>query len=490
MSGPVPPGPGSSYPYSFARSATAAELRARFGSLEPGGEAGAEACVAGRLRSLRLHGKVAFADLHDASGHIQLFAQKDVLGVERFDAFTELNVGDVVGARGAVAMTRRGELSLKVAAFELLAPCRRSMPEKWRGLTDVETRYRHRYLDLLVNPEARSVVQARALVNATIRSFMAERGFLEVETPLLHTVAGGAVARPFRTHLNALDLDLFLRIAPELYLKRLLIGGFERVYELNRSFRNEGTSTTHNPEFTMLEAYEAYVDYHQTMDLVESLVLAVARALSEGGGADTPVLESPFRRATMFEAIAEHTGRDLETPWRAQRWDEVRTEAAAAGVDIGPDAAPGIVVAELYETAVERSLAEPTFIMGFPKDVSPLAKDHRDIPGFTEHADLVISGVEVAPVYSELNDPDEQRRRFASQAAARAAGDYEVTLPDEDFLEALAYGMPPVGGFGLGIDRLLMLLTGAPSIREVILWPVLRPEAPCREPAPPKPRDG
>ena len=458
------------YPYRYERTATAGELHGRFGDLEPGSESGESASVAGRIMTVRSHGKVAFADLLDGSGRVQLFAQHAVLGDDGLETFTSLNVGDIVGAEGEVVMTKRGELSVKVTGTSLLAKCLRPMPDKWHETSDVEFRYRQRYLDLLSNPIARNVLAARARVNATIRGFLDERGFIEVETPILQPIAGGAVARPFTTHHNALDIDLYLRIAPELYLKRLLIGGAEKVYELNRSFRNEGVSTRHNPEYTMLEAYEAYADYDDTMALVESLTLAVADALHPDHGWTTP-----FRRLTMFEAITEATDRDLAPLWEKKDWVAIRKHATELGI-VEPDKTPpGRVVFAIYETRVEKELIEPTFVVGVPKDVSPLAKDHRSIEGFTEHADLVIGGIEIAPIYSELNDPDEQRRRFEQQAAARAAGDEEATLADEDFLEALSYGMPPAGGFGLGVDRLMMVLLDLPSIREVILFPTLRP---------------
>ncbi|HEV2756991.1 MAG TPA: amino acid--tRNA ligase-related protein, partial [Actinomycetota bacterium] len=309
--------------------------------------------------------------------------------------------------------------------------------------------------------------------------FLEDRGFIEVETPLLQPIAGGAVARPFITHHNALDIDLYLRIAPELYLKRLLIGGLERVYELNRSFRNEGVSTRHNPEFTMLEAYEAYVDYDHTMTLVEALVRAIAEAVCGGLEIETPGgtldLAAPFARKTMFEVIEERTGTSLLDAWAGGDAETIATFARDSGVSVRDGWAPGKVVSEIFEELVEKTLFEPTFVVGYPKEVSPLAKDHRSIPGFTEQADLILGGVEIAPIYSELNDPDEQRRRFQQQATARAAGDEEGMVPDEDFLEALAYGMPPAGGFGLGLDRLLTLLLNAGSIREVIMFPTLKP---------------
>jgi lysyl-tRNA synthetase class 2 len=462
---------GYPYPYRFDRTSAIGPIRERFGSLDAGSDSGEQVKIAGRVMTVRGHGKVGFADLTDPSGRIQLFAQLDVLGAEGMESFSRIGVGDIVGVEGEVAMTRRGELSVKVSSVTLLAPCTRSLPEKWHGMSDVEVRYRQRYLDMISSEVPGRVLVARARANRAIRGFFDERGFLEVETPLLQPIAGGAVARPFVTHHNALDIDLYLRVAPELYLKRLLIGGAEKVYELNRSFRNEGVSTRHNPEFTMLEAYEAYVDYEDTMALVEGLVLAVATAV------DTEVeVTGPFRRMTMFEAIQEATERDLQTPWLADDHDAIRKHAEELGVRTEPAWSAGKVLFEIYEMRVEKELAEPTFIVGMPKDVSPLAKDHRSIPGFTEHADLVIGGVEIAPIYSELNDPVEQRRRFEQQAAARAQGDDEAQVADEDFLEALEYGMPPAGGFGLGIDRLLMFLLDLPSIREVIMFPTLKPE--------------
>ena len=469
------------YPYRYERDSMIADLRSRFEGLEPGTETGTQASVAGRVMTIRSHGKVAFADLMDGSGRFQLFAQHAVLGDEGLAAFSALGVGDIVGAAGEVVMTRRGELSLKVAETTLLAECLRPMPDNWHGMTDVESRYRQRYLDLLLNEGARDAVVARSKANAAIRGFFDERGFLEVETPLLQPLAGGAVARPFVTHHNALDMELYLRVAPELYLKRLLIGGLERVYELNRSFRNEGVSTRHNPEFTMLEAYEAFVDYDDTMALVEDLVRTIARSVNGGLtiqiGDQEVDLGQPFARVTMFEAIEHATGQDIASAWQQGDLESLKSIAARLNVRVDPAWGPGKVVAEIFEETAEKTLVAPTFVVGFPKEVSPLAKDHRTIRDFTEQSDLILGGVEIAPIYSELNDPAEQRRRFEQQAAARAAGDEEATVRDEDFLEALAYAMPPAGGFGLGVDRLLMLLVGVDSIREVVLFPTLRPAA-------------
>jgi lysyl-tRNA synthetase class 2 len=469
-----------SYPYRFERTGTASELRERFDELEPGGETGTSTRVAGRLMTIRRQGKLAFADLQDASGRVQLFAQLGVLSEDEMEKFASLKVGDIVGASGEVIKTRRGELSVRVDEVTLLAECSRPMPEKWHGITDVESRYRQRYLDLLFNEDSRRAVEARSAANATIRAFFEARGFLEVETPLLQPIPGGAVARPFVTHHNALDIDLYLRIAPELYLKRLLIGGLERVYELNRSFRNEGISTRHNPEFTMLEAYEAYVDWHDTMDLVEELVRAIATSVSslKFSYEDVQIdLGQPFRRISMFEAIQEATGHDLRAAWDEGDADSLRSFAGELKIDLHPSWGPGKVLVDIFEAAAEHRLIQPTFVTGFPKEVSPLAKDHRTIRDFTEQADLIVGAVELAPIYSELNDPEEQRRRFEQQAAARAAGDEEAALPDEEFLEALSFGMPPAGGFGLGIDRLLALLLEQKSLRDVIVFPTLRPQA-------------
>jgi lysyl-tRNA synthetase class 2 len=467
------------FPYSYDRTHQIGELRGLYGDLEPGAETGQTARVAGRVRSVRGHGKAAFADLQDETGRVQLFARENVIGDEGMSRFKHIKVGDIVGAEGTVLMTRKGELSIGVTSVVVLAPCQRPMPEKWHGMTDVEARHRQRYLDLIVNPEARVAVYARARGNAAIRTFMEERGFLEVETPLLHPVAGGAVARPFVTHHNALDIDLYLRIAPELYLKRLLIGGFQRVYEVNRSFRNEGVGSKYNPEFTMLEAYEAYVDYHHTMTLVEDLVRVfvevTAGSLEVESWGHKIDFAAPFERITMFEAIRRAGGPDLEEAWRSENEDALRAAAPGCGVQVDPSWGPGKLLLEIFEARGEKDLIQPTYVAGFPKEVSPLAKDHRDIPGFTEHADLVVNGTEIAPVYSELNDPAEQKRRFEQQARARAAGDEEATVPDEDFLEALAYGMPPAGGFGLGVDRLLTIALGLRSLREVILFPTLKP---------------
>jgi lysyl-tRNA synthetase class 2 len=477
----------TAYPYRFERTARVAELRERHDELEAGGQTNDYVRVAGRVMSARTQGRAAFADLQDSTGRIQLFARQNILGDEEMRVFKDLGVGDIVGAEGEVIKTRRGELSINLKRVTLLAPSLRAMPDQWHGMTNVESRYRQRYLDLLLNPQVRRVIDARAEANSATRRFLDERGFVEVETPLLQPVASGAIARPFITHHKALDIDLYLRVAPELYLKRLLVGGLERVYELNRSFRNEGVSAQHNTEFVMLEAYEAYVDYEDTMSLVEELVRAIAEAVNNtlevellGGG--TLDLGKPFARRTMFDVIEEHAGRDLEGAWRARDSGALIAVAEDLGVHVRPAWPPGKTLLEIFEATTERQLIDPTFVTGFPKDVSPLTKDHRSIPGFTEHADLILCGIEIAPVYSELNDPEEQRRRFEQQAAERSHGDDEAMVADEDFLEALAYGMPPAGGFGLGMERLLMILLALPSMREVIVFPTLKPEHGGSEP--------
>jgi lysyl-tRNA synthetase class 2 len=463
------------YPVKYDRTATAAELHEKYDGLDAGADAGARAAVAGRLMLKRGHGKLAFGVLRDGSGEIQLMLQLDVLGDAGMAAFEDLDLGDWIGAEGDVVKTKRGELSVRAASLTLLAKDLAPLPEKWHGLKDVELRFRQRYLDLLMNEDARRVAVLRARAVQAVREFMIGRGFMEVETPMLQVQPGGALAKPFVTHMNALDIDLYLRIAPELYLKRLIIGGLEKVFEINRNFRNEGLSPKYNPEFTMLEAYEAFGDYFTMMDLMESLISTVAtqvlgttdhtyqgRAMPLGG---------PFRRARLIDLASESIGEalDLDMPV-----DKARTIAEAHDVPVDPAWGVGKIVVEIYEKHVEGNLFEPTFVMDFPRETSPLARAHRDDPRFTEHFDLVIAGMEIGPAYSELNDPVDQRARFEAQARARAAGDEEAMTVDEDFLRALSYGMPPTGGLGFGIDRFAMILADVPSIREVILLPLMR----------------
>ena len=452
------------------------KLHADNESLVAGEGSGHRAAVAGRLTARRQHGKATFADLQDSGGKIQLILRQDVLGDEGYGEFGELDIGDWIGAAGEVARSRRGELSIAVESFELLSKSLRPLPEKWHGLKDREQRYRQRYLDLLMNEEARGVLKARTRVVAEVRRFLDERGFLEVETPMLHPIPGGATARPFVTHHNALGMDLYLRIAPELYLKRLLVGGYDRVYELNRNFRNEGISSRHNPEFTMLEAYVAFVDYHYMMELLQDMVTTVVSRVTGGTTVEsagrTISLEPPWKTVTMLESLEEYAGLKVDLSMDRGLLEKM---AADNEVEVPRNAGNGWIIAELYEKLVEPRLFEPTFVLFYPEEISPLARRNPDMPGFTERFEILVAGQEIANAFSELTNPIEQRARFEAQAAKRAAGDEEAHVVDEDFLTALEYGMPPAGGLGLGIDRLTMLVTGSRNIRDVIIFPHLRP---------------
>jgi lysyl-tRNA synthetase, class II len=463
---------------SFEPDAHAADLRERFdGAVGPGEETTQRVAVAGRIMLLRRHGKLAFATIRDASGEIQLFLTAEGLG-SGFGLIDALDLGDIVGAEGPVVKTKRGELSVRADRLVLLTKALRPLPEKWHGLKDPEARVRRRYLDLAVNPESRRIVAARAALLGAFRGVLADRGFVEVETPVLQRTHGGALARPFGTHHRALDIDLYLRIAPELYLKRLLVGGLERVYEIGRNFRNEGIDRDHNPEFTMLEAYQAYGTYEDMMDLAEALIRDAAMAVRgelrfdyQGRELD---LESPWRRVSLQEVVREEAGVHVSLD------DEVGLRAAAERLKVPVERAwgPGKVLLEIYEKRVEHSIWQPTFVKDFPREVSPLARPHRSEPGLTEQFDLIIAGMEIGPAYSELTDPDEQRAKFEDQQRLkRATGDEEAHPVDEDFLEALEHGMPPAGGIGLGVDRLLKVMVDAPHLRDVILFPHVRPEA-------------
>jgi lysyl-tRNA synthetase, class II len=463
------------YALRFDRDATAAELGNRWGELEAGGSAGQSVRVAGRLVGLRRMGKLWFGVLRDGTGDVQLFLAEDTL--VDWKLLEDLDLGDWVGAEGEVVKTRRGELSVKAARLTLLSKALRPLPEKWHGLRDVELRFRRRYLDLATNRESRERAEAKARLLAAFRRHLDDLGFLEVETPVLQSVPGGGLAKPFMTHHDALDLDMYLRIAPELFLKRLLVGGFERVYEIGRTFRNEGISPKYNPEFTMLEAYQAYASYEDMMELAEGLVKAGAEAVNGSlelrFGDRTIDLGGPWPRVTVLDLVSEAVGRgvSLDTPV-----EELQALGDERGVNHDPAWPAGKLVMELFEKLVEATLIEPTIVKDFPREVSPLARPHRDDPRLTEHFDLILGGVEIIPAYSELTDPDEQRARFDMQQAQAKAGDDEAHPYDEEFLVALEHGMPPAGGMGLGVDRLLMILTGAPSLREVILFPALRPE--------------
>ena len=457
-------------PLRFDRTATVGEVVAQHAGLPAGAETGEHQRLAGRIQTVRAMGRLAFAELADWSGQIQLFAQAARLP-ERFDDFLALGVGDWVGAWGEVIATRTGELSLRVEGFELLARNLRPWPDRRSGLQNVERRHRQRYLDLATSERARSVALARATMVADLRRRLSDRGFIEVETPMLQQVPGGALAKPFVTHHDTLGLDLYLRIAPELYLKRLLVGGMERVFEINRNFRNEGVSTQHNPEFTMLEAYQAFGDYTDMADLLESLIREVSVTVT--GSTVVPWWDAdidfgpPFRRARLVDLVRE-AGADPE--------GDLAAECERLGVAVNPAWPWGKLLVEIYEKVVEHTLVQPTFVLDFPADVSPLARPHREDPRFTEHLELVIAGMEIAPAYSELNDPAIQRATFEAQATVNTGPAEEAHRLDEDFLLALEYGMPPAGGLGLGIDRLAMILTDSHSIRDVILFPALRPE--------------
>lgn len=465
----------------FDRGALVSEVREKFGNTEPGESTGEIVKVAGRLVALRRHGQLSFGVLRDSSGDLQLMLSEDVLGEDEYTYLDDLDIGDWVGAEGEVVATKKGELSVLSSSVVLLSKSLRPMPEKWHGLKDVELRLRQRYLDLATTPETRERTLARARMLHALRDHLEERAFVEVETPVLQSVPGGGLARPFVTHHEALDIPLYLRIAPELFLKRALIGGLDRVYEIGRTFRNEGISTRYNPEFTMLEAYQAFASYEEMMELVEGLVKAAAGAVNDGltfGYREHTIdLAVPWRRATLLDLVSEAVGREvsLDLPL-----EELQRIADERNVGHDPAWSAGRLVTELFQDLVEESLIQPTIVKDFPREVSPLARTHRDDPRLTEHFDLVLGGVEIAPAYSELTDPDEQRRRFEMQREQKAAGAEETHPYDEDFLIALEHGMPPAGGLGLGVDRLLMILTDATSLREVILFPTLRPEDPSR----------
>ncbi|MEX2587141.1 MAG: lysine--tRNA ligase [Actinomycetota bacterium] len=450
----------------FDRSHLVSEVLAAAEDMEPGQNSDMDVRVAGRLMGFRRQGKLVFADLTDATGKIQLLMQANRLG-ERFALLDQLDLGDWLGAGGKVIRTKRGEPSVAVESFEVLTKGLRPLPEKWHGLKDVERRHRQRYLDLIVNEEARSVMRARSAAVAFMRSWLTDRGFVEVETPMLQPIPGGALAKPFVTYHEALNMELYLRVAPELYLKRLVVGGMERVFEINRNFRNEGVSVRHNPEFTMLEAYQAFADYSDMATLLEGLVSEAAQhargsTIVEYQG-ETLDLTPPYRRARLIDLVAE-AGVDVET--------DLADECARLEVPHDPNWSWGKLLLELYEKKVERNLVQPTFVLDYPKDVSPLARTHRSDDRFTEHLDLVIGGMEVGVAYSELTNPIDQRARFEAQLQEH---DDETHALDEDFLQALEYGMPPTGGLGFGIDRFMMLLTDQSSIREVILFPAMRP---------------
>ena len=473
-------GQGQAFPNDFRRDALAADVHAAHGTkgneeLEP---QAITVAVAGRMMLKRVMGKACFAALQDMSGRIQLYITMDAVGADKLDDFKHWDLGDIIGAVGTLFKTKTGELSVKASQIRLLAKALRPLPEKFHGMTDQEQRYRQRYVDLITNPAAREVFVKRSQIVQSMREFFVARGYLEVETPMMHPIPGGAAARPFVTHHNALDMELFLRIAPELYLKKLVVGGMEKVFEVNRNFRNEGISTRHNPEFTMLEFYEAYQDYHYLMDLTEALLRDVAGKVLgttlldyQGTAID---LGQPFDRLTMAQAIhqynPQHTLADLA------QVDYLKSALTGSGTEVYATDGLGMLQLKLFEATTEAKLMQPTFIIAHPTDVSPLARANDANPAVTDRFELFITGREMANGFSELNDPEDQAARFQAQVDARAAGDEEAMFFDADYLRAMEYGLPPTAGEGIGIDRIVMLLTNAPSIRDVILFPQLKRE--------------
>ncbi len=464
------------YPHRYHRSHTAQQAIALLEQHEGSSKTETSPIsLAGRIMANRPMGKITFLDMRDSSGRLQLYLHKDQLSQEKLELLKDLDIGDIIGASGVLFRTRSGEPTLKVEDFTLLAKSLKPLPEKWHGLSDVDTRYRQRYLDLIANTEVREIFQVRSRVITAIREFLNQRGFLEVETPVLQPLAGGAAARPFVTHHHALDRDFYLRIALELHLKRLIIGGFDRVYELGRTFRNEGISTKHNPEFTMLECYQTYADYNDVMDTLEEMVSTVVSKISgkdeAAFGDNTINFKPPWQRLELRQAIIEYSGIDFENYPNA---DSLRNEMLKLEIEVDPKKTRGQLVDELISTFVEPKIIQPTFLVDYPVEMSPLAKAKPDNDQMVERFEAFAGGMEIANAFTELNDPGEQRQRFFRQQQEHQAEDGEIEAIDQDFLLAMEYGMPPTGGLGVGIDRLVMLLTSQPSIREVIFFPQLR----------------
>jgi lysyl-tRNA synthetase, class II len=462
------------YPYNFKQTATAAGILKDYAGLKEHEESPADVAVAGRIMTKRGHGKASFATIQDESGRVQVYGKLDVLGEQKYALYQKLDIGDFIGVTGKVFKTKTGETTVRAHDFVLLSKSLHPLPEKWHGLQDKEIRYRERYVDLIVNPEVKEVFVKRSKIVSLIRKYLETRGFLEVETPILHVMQGGAAATPFETFHDALGMPLFLRIAPELYLKRLLVGGFEKVFELGRVFRNEGMSYKHNPEYTMIEIYQAYADYHDIMKLTEELIVSVAQAvlgtLEIEFKGEKINLALPWRRITLIDALKE-AGIDIA----GKNDNEIRLIAKNKGIEGAEEIGLGKIINVLYDKFVEPTLRQPTFIVDHPLETSPLAKKHRSKPGEVERFELIIAGMELANAFSELNDPLDQRDRLKKQWELKAAGDLEAESMDEDFLRALEYGMPPAGGLGIGIDRLVMVLTNQASIRDVLFFPHMKP---------------
>jgi lysyl-tRNA synthetase, class II len=471
---------GVAYPNGFRRDALAADLLTAYGekSAELLEQEAVRVSVAGRMRAKRVMGKASFARLEDSSGAIQVFLQQQTLG-EVYDEFKGWDVGDIVGAEGPLFRTRTGELSVRAERLVLITKSLRPLPDKWHGIADTELRYRRRYVDLMVNEDSRRVFETRSRIIRYLRAFLDSRGFLEVETPMLHPIPGGAAARPFKTHHNALDVEMFLRIAPELYLKRLTVGGFERVYEINRNFRNEGVSTQHNPEFTMLELYQAYADYRDLMEMIETLFQGLADSLSGTRKIDyqgTEIdLSKSFARLTIEEILLA-SNKDLD-PMSIRDQSYLRRVCDALKIPYQPGDGAGKLQIELFEKTGEHTLVQPTFAYAYPAEVSPLSRRNDEDPFITDRWEFFVGGRELANGFSELNDPEDQAQRFKDQVERKAGGDEEAMYYDADYVRALEYGMPPAAGLGLGVDRTVMLFTNAPSIRDVLLFPHMRPEA-------------
>ena len=465
----------STIPYRFDPSHSIDEIRETHSDIEDGSETDIKVIVAGRLMLKRDQGKIVFGTLQDSTGRIQLFAPEKT--TPNFTELTNLHLGDWLGVTGEIIKTRKGELSVKVSEWVRLAEARRPFPDKWHGISDTDMRYRQRYVDLWVTEETRQTFLIRSRVISLTRRWLEERGFIEVETPVFHPIPGGALARPFTTHHNALDVDLYLRIAPELYLKRLVVGGFEKVYEIARVFRNEGLSTRHNPEFTMLELYQAYADYTDIMEMVENLMeylaLEILGTTTLTHGDRSFDLKAPWRRASMLELLSEYASIEVDLNTPRSGLIELCDQHE---VPIKDHYGPGKIILELYEKTVEPKLWDPIFVTDYPKEVSPLSRDHREDSGWVERFEAIVAGRELCNAFTELIDPEEQRSRFLGQEEEKAAGDEEAMVVDEDYLRSLEYGLPPTAGIGIGIDRLVMLLTGDTAIRDVILFPTLRPE--------------
>ncbi len=461
----------------FERTHTSEEITAQFDSFskEELEENGAEVVIAGRIMTKRGKGKAGFAHVQDLNGQIQIYVRKDTVGEDAYDLFTMTDLGDIVGIKGKVFKTNVGELSVKATEYVYLTKSLRPLPDKHHGLKDIEQRYRQRYLDLMTNPESQQTFIARSRIIQSMRRYLDNNGYLEVETPMMHSIAGGAAARPFVTHHNALDTELYMRIAIELHLKRLIVGGMEKVYEIGRVFRNEGVSTRHNPEFTMIELYEAYADFTDIMRLTENVIAHVAEDVigttTIEYGEYTVELKPEWRRLHMVDAVKEYTGVDF---WREMSDEEARQLAKEHGIEYKETMQFGHIINEFFEQKVEEELIQPTFVYGHPVEISPLAKKNPEDPRFTDRFELFIVGREHANAFTELNDPIDQRERFESQLKEREQGNDEAHEMDDDFIEALEYGMPPTGGLGIGIDRLVMLLTNSPSIRDVLLFPLMR----------------